>query len=93
MLYAKAEPDESGNHPPLPKELADLSYIDRFGVKAVYGRDELSFGEIQRMITAENIHEAYLARSRAESWAKWAQDNPEADRLLKQVEVMLHDTD
>ena len=89
-LYAEAVPDDEGKRPPPSKELANLSYIDRFGVKAVLGRDVLSYGEIQRMITAENIVRAYTSRKREENWAQWALENPHSDELLKDIEKDLH---
>lgn len=73
-----------------PKEYIDLGYIDRFGVRAVMGRDELAYREIQAMLTAENIISAYYSRSQTDNWAKWAQDNPQADKLLKEVEILIH---
>lgn len=90
--YAEAVPDENGMLPPVPRELADLSYIERFGVSAVYGRSFLSYGEIQRMMVAENIVQAYLSRKAAQNgtnWAKWAAENPRADDLLKEIEVLI----
>lgn len=80
-----------GSGPP-SAELLELSYIDRFGVRAVFGRDELSHGEIQRMILAENVKNAYLARrnyrdeEKNENWAEWASKHPDDAALLAGVE-------
>jgi len=76
---------------PLPNELILLSYIDRFGVEAVTGSKILSFGDVRRMITAENIVEAYRDRKRSGNWGEWAEKNPSAALLLKQVEMTLED--
>ena len=70
--------------------MLDLSYVDRFGVRAVYGRDELSFSEIQRFLVAENIYNAYMTRKAADDWAKWATDNPIAAKLLAEVEGLIN---
>jgi hypothetical protein len=75
---------------PPPFELNLLSYIDRFGVRAVLGRDDLSAGEIRGMIMAENVVNAYLSRKASDNWGKWAADNPKMDELLKRIEVMVH---
>lgn len=81
-LYA-----ETGTHPPL--EYLLLNYIDRFGVEAVLGRRILSAGEIRRMNAVENVVEAFRAR-KAEmdggNVAKWATKNPDAARLLSDIE-------
>ena len=73
----------------LPREVIDISYIDRFGVRAVVGRDVLSFGEIQRLLVVENIYNAYVSRKSADDWAKWATDNPHAAKILADVEGMI----
>lgn len=91
--YAEGAPDAGGKLPPHPRELTTLGYIDRFGVRAVMGKDELAYHEIQEMLAAENVVHAYLARKASNGWGKWAQDNPEADKLLKKVEVRANATD
>lgn len=75
----------------LPPELDTLRLIDRFGVRAVLGRDVLSLGEMRRMLSAEVVLTAYRARSRAENWAKWADDNPELAGALGQAERTVAD--
>ena len=66
---------------PKPQELIQASYIDRFGVQAVMGR-QLGAGEMRRMIMAENIVNAYHNRQRAADWVKWAEDYPDEAVLL-----------
>lgn len=68
----------------MPRELYMLEYIDRFGATNVLGRP-LGYGEIQRMVIAENIVRAYNARKASDNWAVWAQKNREANRLLEQA--------
>ena len=91
--YAEGVPDENGNLPPQPRQYIDLGYIDRFGVRAVMGRDELAFHEIQEMLAAENAIDAYLSRKASGDWGKWAQENPRVDALLKQIEIIIHAED
>lgn len=74
---------------PRPDELILLSYIDRFGVEAVTGKKTLSFGDVRRMITAENIVEAYRDRKGSGNWAEWAEKNPAVSALLMHVEMLL----
>jgi hypothetical protein len=74
---------------PKPNELILLSYIDRFGVEAVTGKNILPFGDARRMIVAENIVEAYRDRKKSGNWAEWAEKNPSAAELLRQVEMTL----
>lgn len=95
--FAENAPDENDRLPPAPFELILLGYIERFGVKAVTGRDVLSAGEIRRMITADNIRNAYQSRRAAQKdekgWAGWAAQHPNYDAWLKDVEKILHGTD
>lgn len=71
----------------------ELSYIDRFGVEAVFGRKTLAAGEIFRMMTAENIRAAFRARRQAQNWAEWASENPQAARMLADIEKDLDGND
>jgi len=70
---------------PISREMLLLSYIDRFGVPAVMGRDYLGAGELRRMVTAENIVEAYHARLATNDWAEWAKANKSMSRLLNEA--------
>ena len=71
-----------------PDELKLLDYIDRFGVRAVMGRDTLGAGEMQAMVMADNVRRAWLSRAGyrdqngAENWAEWAAINPEMSMVL-----------
>lgn len=67
-------------------ELTLLSYIDRFGVEPVIGRPHLSYGEIQRMLTAENVVDAFRSMKKATNWASWATEFPEKAKLLERSE-------
>lgn len=89
--YASEIKNADGVPPPKPGELILLSYIDRFGVEAVTGDKVLGFGDVRRMITAENIVEAYRDRRRSGNWGEWAEKNPSAASLLKQVEMLLNE--
>lgn len=57
------------------------------------GKKILPFGDVRRMITAENIVEAYRDRKRSGNWGEWAEKNPSAAILLKQVEMILSEDD
>ena len=77
--------------PPVPYEIALASYIDRFGVKAVTGKDTLSASEINRIIVSEKIVDAYKSREASgKEWGKWAAAHPDLDEFLKQIEKELH---
>lgn len=83
-------PYKDGDGKTLPvaysKELDLLAKIDRFGVRAVMGRNTLYYGETRRMILAENIYNAYHARRRSENWAEWAEKNPAMAKILFELE-------
>jgi hypothetical protein len=63
-----------------------LAKIDRFGVKAILGRDSFYFGELRRLIFAENIYKAYHARISSDNWAAWAEKNPVMAKILFELE-------
>ena len=46
-----------------------IRLIDRFGVKAILGRDTLYTGEAVRMLKAEQVYNAKLANMDADNWA------------------------
>ena len=68
-------------------ELDALWKIERFGLEAITGRKQFFFGELRRMIAAENIVNAYNSRAAAENWAEWTQKNPMLARILADVEI------
>jgi hypothetical protein len=71
------------------KELDLLKKIDRFGFEAVTGRKTFYFGELRRMMIAENIVRAYEGRAAHKGgWAAWSTDNPELSELLHAAEML-----
>jgi hypothetical protein len=56
--------------------------VERYGAAAVFGNRQLTAREVMGMNWSSRIIEFYNARTRSESWAKWAQDNPDANDLL-----------
>ena len=69
------------------KELLLLAQIDRFGVKAVLGRDVLYCGEIRRMTVAENIKIAFESRRGWKGgWDDWTAKNKDLANLLFEAE-------
>jgi hypothetical protein len=69
-----------------PAELMLMDAIDRFGVRAVTGRDVLAAGEILRARHAEFIVKSYRARAEAESWPEFINSNPAAALVLGEAE-------
>jgi len=69
-----------------PDALKLLESIDRFGVRAVMGRDTLSYGEISKMRYCELIVNLYHSRERAENWAQWVNDNKAQASALNEAE-------
>lgn len=71
-----------------------LRFIDRFGAQEVMGR-VLGVGEMRRMMFAENLVNVYASRQASTNkeggWGKWAQEHPDWDAMLKQVEKELSD--
>lgn len=65
-----------------------LESIEQFGVKAILGRDVLSYGEISRMKYARLIPALFHSREKAENWAAWVRDNREQASLLNEAEKL-----
>lgn len=51
------------------------------------------YGELRKMIAAENIVNAYESRQRSESWADWASKNTELAAFLAMVEKLVDELD
>jgi hypothetical protein len=69
-----------------PAELMLMDAIDRFGARAVTGRDVLTASEILRARHAEFIVKSYRARAEAESWPDFVNQNPHAAKVLNEAE-------
>lgn len=78
---------EDGSRPK-PRALQILDAIDRFGVKAVLGRDVLSNKEIVEMTISEYVRKAYISRDAYRNednkvdWAEWASKHQYLSRYL-----------
>jgi len=59
-------------------------------VQAVLGRPVLSFGEVNRIETAEYVVRAYNARKNATNAAQFAEENQEALELLLYAEELVN---
>lgn len=73
------------------KELDVLAKVDRFGLKAIYGRDTFYYGELRRLIVAENVHYAYTMRKNSTEWDKLQAAQPELMNLLFEAEKLAHE--
>jgi hypothetical protein len=60
-------------------------------LKAVTGRDVFHFGEIRRLIYAENIVNAYESRKRSSNWVEWATSHPQLAQILAEAERLYND--
>lgn len=69
------------------RELQTLWTVERLGAMSVFGRP-LYAREIFRMTAAENVYNAKRARDNSEEWAAWAENNPEAAKLLVRAETI-----
>jgi hypothetical protein len=69
-------------------EIDTLNKIDRFGLEAITGRRQFYFGELRRLVVAENIVNAYQSRAKSQSWAAWANENKVMSSLLNDAEII-----
>ena len=67
------------------REIEKLRRIERFGLKAITGRDIFLFHEYICLITADNIVSSYESRARSANWAEWAQSNPRMAGILAEA--------
>jgi len=67
----------------MPWELSAERAVEQFGVRAVFGREELTATEINGMRTANIIARLYRQRERAENWAEWTTKNPDEAKVLE----------
>jgi hypothetical protein len=72
------------------KEIDKLRKIERFGLKAITGREVFFHHELRRMVCAENIVIAYRDRSRASNWATWANENHALANILLEAEKIVN---
>ena len=68
----------------MSRELAQLNYIDRFSAQSVMGRT-LGYLEIQHMVLAENVVNAYNSRISSDDFVRWNKDNKDGARLLEEA--------
>lgn len=64
------------------KEMEKLYRIERFGLKAITGRDVFYHGEFLNLVAAKNIVFAYQSSQRAANWAEWSESNPDLAEIL-----------
>ncbi len=65
-----------------------LQKIDRFGPEAITGRRQFYYGELRRLVYAENVIKAYQHRQGSANWAEWAQSNPILAAILSEAEKL-----
>lgn len=70
-------------------EVDKLRKIERFGVYAVTGKQELYYGEVCKMVFVENIVNAYHARANAPDPSRWLDANGEMGNLLAECEAIV----
>lgn len=70
----------------MPAELSIARKVDKYGVKAVYGRDVLTHAEIMGMSIADVVVRIYEQRAASNEWAKWMIDHPKEAAFLEAVE-------
>lgn len=70
------------------QEIDTLNKIDRFGIEAIIGRRQFYYGELRRMILAENIVNAYRTRAKSSNWPAWVQENPVMADILMEAEKL-----
>ena len=68
---------------PIPWELTTYRTIEVFGVKAVTGKDVLTYAEIHGMKTANLIETLYRKREASGAWAEWGSKHPKEFEFLE----------
>ena len=72
-------------------EIEKLYRIDRFGLKAITGRDVFFHAELKHLLVAENIVIAYKSRKAHEAseggWGEWENKNPILAQILIEIKT------
>ena len=71
-------------------ELSLAALAQRFGVRAVYGRETLYSYELRQILLAERVQRAYASRNKSDNWQAWAKANPADADLLGDIEARLN---
>jgi hypothetical protein len=74
-------------------EIEKLRKIDRFGLEAITGRRMFYLHELQRLIYAENIVDAYASRQKSTNWVAWATSYPHLFEILGEAEKLASETE
>lgn len=74
---------------PLP-ESEEIALIEMFGAQAVYG-GLVDVVRMRSLLAARNLMDTWYSRERSEDWAKWAEKNPQHNRLLTWAERVYRD--
>jgi hypothetical protein len=75
------------------REVDKLQKINRFGLEAVTGRRVFYLHELHRLITADNIVNAYRSRRQSKNWAEWTESNPRLAAIVAEAEKLFIDAE
>ena len=76
---------------PLPYQVGVANNIQRYGVKAVTGRDTLSARELRDLNLAANYDTLMQATLNSGDWGRFAEANPEAVEMLEYAKQQYKD--
>jgi hypothetical protein len=70
---------------PQPKEIALRIQIERYGAKAITGRDVLPARFVRDLLIAQNVEASFNSRAASENWGAWEMDinNRHMAQILK----------
>lgn len=68
---------------PIPAELITYRAVEKFGVKAVFGKDTLTPSEITGMRIADTLQRIYAQREANKNVAEWTQEHPKEHEFLE----------
>lgn len=77
---------------PVPHELEVYRAIEVFGVKAVTGKDVLTYAEIQAMRIANLVITLYQQREKSNSWGEWSEAHPKEAKFLEAAHIIYEHT-
>ena len=67
------------------RELRLIRLVEKFGVKAIFGKDTLPANEVIKMLTADHVLNSYNSR-KEKPWGEWAREHPGDADLLHRAE-------
>jgi len=87
--HAEELTDEHGQKAPAPPELSLGLQVDKWGLKAIFGSEEIPASMLKRMSTAMSIYHAFQSyKAGSSNLVEWYKAHPVYAEIVQRVRVM-----